>query len=513
MNTSRARESSPRITAAQVIAGGIVVASIGWSVWLLRERPLADEVELLPDLVLSYAALAPVEAALDRAQLTDHRTEEGRIWVPRARQSAYMRALVEAEALPQKLGTSQQRALKETSPFQSRATLEETLRVARQEELRHAICSMPGIEDAVVLYDVADAAGLGTGPAAGKMRTASVHVRTKPDADLQPMQAQTIRVAVAASIAGLAADRVAVIDLRSGLHYTGPLEPAADAGPTVTDPELARRIDHERHITEKLRTALSFVKGAVVTVTVTLPAATAGAAAVDPAPRAPEPEPQPAAGANLPADLGRRETAVEPAPVPPVRPAAVTGGAESIVVSIAVPEAYLRSGILAAQAREPGLTEAAAEHREFERIRGHVMPLLPPTPLPAGRQVLVTGYPSSGLRAARRESARPPAVAPATGAAAKAGTAKRTPGELLDAAWIALAGGRPGEVPREVWLVAIGVASTLLAWLVLRAGGRPARSDDRPRRRPSRLDWSRLDAESPADEATSPSTTPRKAAA
>lgn len=513
MDAPRARESTPRINAAQVIACGIVAASLGWSVWLLRDRPLTDEVELLPGRVLSYSDLAPVEAAFDRAQLTDHRTDEGRIWVPRSRQSAYMRALVEAEALPQKLGTSQHRALKETSPFQSRTALEETLRVARQEELKNAICSMPGVEDAVVLYDVDEGGAAAGGLAAGKVRTASVHVRTKPDVDLQPIQAQTIRVAVAASIAGLSADRVAVIDLRSGAHYTGPLSSSGAADEAAADPELARRIAHERHIAEKVRTAVSFVKGAVVTVTVAMSAPVA-AAAPAPAPVEPpqlraavdRPRLQRAADANAPAEVGGREPpeAVAPPPTPvPSAPPAV--GPESILVSISIPDEALDAAVQAAREREPGLAEAAAERREMQRIRDHVLQLLPATPVPEGRQVVVTTFPAAAPRAARREPLRP-AAQPAA-AQAKTAAGRPTPGQLLDAAWIALAGGRPGDVPREVWLVAIGVASTLLAWLVLRAGTRPARVDV-PRRRQSRIDWSRID-EDHRDEAPAP----RRAAA
>jgi hypothetical protein len=84
---------------------------------------------------------------------------------------------------------------------------------------------------------------------------------------------------------------------------------------------------------------------------------------------------------------------------------------------------------------------------------------------------------------------------------------------LLDAAWIAIAGGRPGDVPREVWLVAIGVASTLLAWLVLRAGARPPRGEDRPRRRHPRIDWSRVDDAADADDVAARPAAPRRAAA
>jgi hypothetical protein len=75
--------------------------------------------------------------------------------------------------------------------------------------------------------------------------------------------------------------------------------------------------------------------------------------------------------------------------------------------------------------------------------------------------------------------------------------APQTPGQFIDATWVAVAGGRPGDVPREAWLVAIALCAMLLAWLVLRAGGRPAqpRRGDKVRRQPAtRIDWARLDA-------------------
>ena len=515
MDTPHAPPSFPRINAAQVIACGIVAASIGWSVWLLRDRPLNDEVELLPGTALPSSEMAIVEAAFDRAQLTDHRTEDGRVWVPRPRQSAYMRALVDAEALPREFGSSLRRVLEKNSPWQSRAVQEELLRVAVQEELAHVICSMPGIERASVLYDVAERGGLDGGLASGPVRTASVNVRTQPDTELEPARVQAIRVLVAASIAGLSADRVAVTDLRSGVHYAGPLEAAGPQSPAVqaaVDPELARRIAHERHLADKVRHALAFVKGAVVNVTVSLPPPVVPQpAAVEP-PRLREPglgwRQQRAADANAPAEVGQRAAPREPSAAVPAAPPAAAGP-DSILVSVAVPDTALQAAVRAAQDREPGLSVAACEQREEARIREHVLQLLPPTPVPEGRRVVVTIFPASGSRTARREPNR--AVAPTPPAAATAG--RRTPGQLLDAAWIAIAGGRPGDVPREVWLVAIGVASTLLAWLVLRAGARPPRLDDRPRRRHPRIDWSRVDEPADATDAAARPATPRRVAA
>jgi len=392
---------------------------------------------------------------------------------------------------------------------------EELLRVAVQEELAHVICSMPGIERASVLYDVAERGGLDGGLASGPVRTASVNVRTQPDTELEPARVQAIRVLVAASIAGLSADRVAVTDLRSGVHYAGPLEAADQQSPAVqaaVDPELARRIAHERHLADKVRHALAFVKGAVVNVTVSLPPPVVPQpAAVEP-PRLREPglgwRQQRAADANAPAEVGQRAAPREQSAAVPAAPAAAAGP-DSILVSVAVPDTALQAAVRAAQDREPGLSVAACEQREEARIREHVLQLLPPTPVPEGRRVVVTIFPASGSRTARREPTR--AVAPAPPPAAITG--RRTPGQLLDAAWIAMAGGRPGDVPREVWLVAIGVASTLLAWLVLRAGARPPRLDDRPRRRHPRIDWSRVDEPADAADAAARPATPRRVAA
>ena len=63
-----------RVTPAQVIALGLVAISIGWAAWFLRDRPINEEVELLPGTVLPSSELAIVEAAFDRAQRIALRT-------------------------------------------------------------------------------------------------------------------------------------------------------------------------------------------------------------------------------------------------------------------------------------------------------------------------------------------------------------------------------------------------------------------------------------------------------
>ena len=530
-DTPRQRLPS-RITPVQAVAFGLVAASVGWAAWLYRDRPTAEQVELLPGTVLPSSEMAIVEAAFDRAQLAEHRTEDGRVWVPRTRQSAYMRALVDAEALPREFGSSLRRALEQNSPWQSRAVQEESLRVAVQEELAHVICSMPGIERAAVLYDVAERAGFERGMAAAPVQTASVNIRTQPDVELEPARVQAIRVLVASSIAGLDPDRVAVTDLRNGRVHAGSLAAADPAAPDATvDPELARRIAHERHLTAKVRQAVGFVKGAVVDVTVAFAAPVAREPAAAPPAEVEPPEPpslpQRVADANVPAEVGappvpRASPAAPPAAVPATVPAVVPAdqGPTSIVVSLAVPDAYLRAAVAATIDRDPAAEPAAVELAERERLAALVRTLLPPTAAADGRQVHVSSFPTAGPRdrGVARRVVPPPAAAAASPAAAPAARAGEDGDRSAEAriaatvvacrdvavaAWEAIRRGDPAAVPREAWLAAIILAATTLLWMLVR--GQPTDSDrtsPAAARRPPRIDWSAIDdgARGPAED-------------
>lgn len=372
------------ITPSQLIALGLVASSIGWAVWLLRDRPDREEVELLADAVLPSSELAIMEAAFDRAQLTDYRSEAGRVWVPRARQSAYMRALVDAEALPREFGGSLRRALENNSPWQSKAVQAELMRVATQDELALVICSMPGIDRAAVLYDVQEQAASG-GLRGGPVKTASVSVRTQPGTELDAARVEAIRVLVASSIAGLTPDRVAVTDLRNGRVHADPLSPALDLA--AIDPRLARRVAHEKHLAKKVQQAIAFVKGATVDVAVEFDPVIPDDAEPAPAvPPKPSPTAQRTAAANAPAEVGR----AEPPPVAPkqpvVRQTVASDAPSRIRVAIAVPERYLHDAI---GAEDVG---ADAAERELDRIRRHVLPLLPLTADPDERIVVVTSF-------------------------------------------------------------------------------------------------------------------------
>jgi type III secretory pathway lipoprotein EscJ len=522
MDTSAEPSRSSRVTPAQVIALGLVAASIGWGAWVLRDRPASEEVELLPGTVLPSSELAIVEAAFDRAQLSGHRTEDGRVWVSRPRQSAYMRALVDAEALPREFGSSLRRALESNSPWQSRAAQEELLRVAVQEELAHVICSMPGIERAAVLYDVNDRAAFDGTLGGGPTQTASVNVRTQPDVELEPSRVQAIRVLVAASIAGLDPERVAVTDLRSGHVHAGPLSPVdAAEPPPVADPALARQIAHEHHLVSKVRQGLAFVKGAVVDVTVTFADDTAPAPPVEP--NLP-PRQQRVADANAPAEVEVTEAAA----VAPVPSPSREGRVDSIVVSVAVPETWFDAVVRAARQRDTQMAVAEVDRREEERLRGHILELLPPISRADGRRVVITRFPVVSSRpeppprpgaAGSVSSSAPPAATGNQTATATPAAAPSTIGDYIDVTIQAVSEGRFGDVPREVWMVFTAKCSAILAYILFHSGARSAdgrssrrRAADAGQRSPrSRIDWTTVDDAPDAD--TTAAVPPRRMAA
>ena len=509
-HSTPSRNRSTFVSPSQIIALGLVAASIGWAVWLLRDRPSSEETELLSGSVLPSSELAIMEAAFDRAQLTDYRTESGRLYVPRSRHSAFMRALVDAEALPREFGGSLRRALANNSPWQSKAVQVELLRVATQDELSLVLCSMPGIERAAVLYDVEARTGL----EGGTVKTASISIRTAPDTELDPMRVQAIRVLVAASIAGLSAERVAVTDLRSGRVFAGPLEDPAAA--LAADPGLARTLAYERALATKLRQSLSFIKGAIIDVTVqfaptpSAPTPLASVVAAVPAPPHPVRKNHAVAAANAPAEIELQSqplTAPEPAPLAPPAPEPVAAAPveqsrlargdmlASLHVSIAVPDTYFQAAIEATILRETNGSNAAViaptradvEAGEIQRIQDLVAQMIPPTADPESRRIVVARFPvvSSSpvavLESLSRGRASGTSLADPSSQSRTAGSETSLPakaGELSLAGFLAdasttVAGWHSSQdVPREVWLAATSVGVGLLAGFLWWAGAR-----------------------------------------
>ncbi|MEI8366907.1 MAG: hypothetical protein WCJ31_00620 [Planctomycetia bacterium] len=490
------------VTPAQIVALGLVAASVGWAAWLLQERPTADEVALLEDTTLTAPQLAAVEAALDRAKLTDYRTAEGTVWVPRSRQGAYKRAVVDADAIPKPWGTRFHEAIASGGVWTSTSARTVSLKVALQDELSQVLCSMPGIDRAAVLYDVEERSGFQQEP----LKTASVGIRTSPGTELDAVRAHGIRVLVASSIAGLDPDQVAVTDLATGRVFAGALEdPVASA--TVA-PELARRFAHETCLAGKIRQALGFVRGVIVDVAIDT--ASLSPDTVTPAPADPS-APHVAAAANAPAEL---LPPAPPAARTPVAPGPPSGqnrlpdtGLEIpgvVHVTVSIPDSYLAAAIEASKGRLRRTAPAAsdpsadpnadadteAERREIERLREMVGRSLPSLVSPERLRVLVTSYPTTAPDVAERRST--------AGEGLPAESANRASGVedplLVDGGHRSSSPAVP-PLPREVWLAATSVLVGLLAGFLWWAGSRDGGTAEAPH-----ADWKGLAADDRADD-------------
>ena len=435
---------------AQIVAIGLVAAALLGGAWIVRERPVTAEVPLLDDTTLTAAQSAKVEAALDRAGLTAYRTEAGRVWVPRAKQSAYKRAVVDADAIPRPWGTRFHDALKEGGVWASAAARAESLRVARQDELALVLMSMPGIERASVMVDEESRSGFHQ----ETLKTASVGIHGAAGAPLDAERARAVRVLVASSVAGLEAERVAVTDLSTGRVFSGPL----DASASPLDAILARTMALESAIAGRARQALVSVPGALVTVSIGSEPPPLGT------PQGGESERRDAA-ANAPAEVFL-PAAGSAARSSVTESTAVLRG-RSIDVAVSVPEAHLaaarRQVAATGGAGEAGPATASGD-AEAERLRGLVSRALSALVPQATVHVHVTAQPAT---------VEPPSTVAATHADAPAEPdpipSAGPPRE--DAATSPL----PFTMPREGWLALTSVLVGLLAGVTWWAGSR-----DRP---------------------------------
>ena len=153
---------------------------------------------------------------------------------------------------------------KSSSPWIGKRQQEEMSKIALQDELTKIINSMPGIESASVLYNVETEQGLHT----RKQITASVNVKPAGNQLLSVRQVEMIRHVVGPPI-GIDPQSVAIVDF-NGATYSGNATSGIAGAEVGSDRAGKTKQEYEQKYTEKIRDALNYVVGAVVTVNVEL---------------------------------------------------------------------------------------------------------------------------------------------------------------------------------------------------------------------------------------------------
>ncbi|MGH7194129.1 MAG: flagellar M-ring protein FliF C-terminal domain-containing protein, partial [Candidatus Saccharimonadales bacterium] len=237
----------------------LVLISAGF---LFTHQVSGGNAYLLDGQNFSSEELTAMQAAFGKAGLSSFEVEGNRIRVPRSQKAKYLGALADAEAMPAEFGSYMANAVNKPGPFTSKQQSEMMMKVALEQQLSKIIKEMKGIEKAAVIYAIDKKGGFQK----ESNTTASVSVKPLGSAPLAPGQIPAIRYLVARAIPGLAPDRVTIIDTNAGRAYNAS---GSDGAPDVLDdPYVSHRKHYQEEFESKVRQALSFVPGVIVTANV-----------------------------------------------------------------------------------------------------------------------------------------------------------------------------------------------------------------------------------------------------
>ncbi len=242
-----------RITAALLLA--VLVASLGY---LFTYQVAGPEMYLLGGEAFSSSQLNAMEAAFAQEGLNSYEIVGGRVRVPHGKQNEYIAALAKHKALPENFGEIINRALDQGSPFEPRDRREQRIKNARQMLLSQIVSSLSGVERATVMYDSKTRGGLSK----EKVYTAAVVVKPEGNRQLSPELANSIRLLVVASVAGLKPENVAVTDATTGQTTFGE---SSRYGAALNDPYFTRKRLYEEELKDDILAALAMIPGVTVT--------------------------------------------------------------------------------------------------------------------------------------------------------------------------------------------------------------------------------------------------------
>lgn len=248
---------------ARITSGLLLVVVVVSLVYLFQNSTAAPEDFLLGGRAFSSAELEAMEGAFAQAGLSNYKIESNRVRIPSGNKAAYIAALAEGQALPANFSDYFTTQANNASIFESKQQAAQRWRLARQQELALIVSLMNGISRAQVIYDEVEKGGF---PRRTE-KTATVAVQAEGNEPLESHQVKAIRSLVSSAIGGMKYQNVAVTDLNTGRNFGGG---DADMASAEDDAYMDRKRTYEHQWEDKLRKALSFVKGAVVSVDVEL---------------------------------------------------------------------------------------------------------------------------------------------------------------------------------------------------------------------------------------------------
>ena len=356
----------------------MVVAAFGF---LMFQDNSSSYVALSWGKLFRTEELIRAEQTLIDAGLTDFRHEGQRLMVPKGEEGRYNAALVDGGALPNHWAEELEKSLADGGLFQSKAQLQVKLDIVLGKELRRVLRALPDIEEASAKWTTSNPRRW---PSTGSKVTALVSVRPKAGHELSMARIQSLRYATASMVPDLEAGNVTVLNQLTGDAYT------ADDGSNPYDSRaLQKASEYARDYEGKIRAALSYIPGVLVTVNVELeniqrsierkrtilpkPIAVLETTMTrDTSSNGGGPSGPPGAGSNTPRQLATQsttpktqtskntETSVTNIPsITDTEMVYTPGAPESVKVAVSIPKAYAQTVAMAG--KEPAADETATD--------------------------------------------------------------------------------------------------------------------------------------------------------
>ncbi len=246
------------LTVSQRLAIGLFVVVIAGSlVWLMQ---WAGEPEMVPlfNNAIAQEDATPVISQLERAGATYKYSAGDKLYVRRADYARLYAMLVESHSMPADATLGYAELIKGASSFTSQDEAQWRRNVALQNEMARIFSHFRGVRDARVIIDPSHKRGIGR---AQTLPSASVFLAMKPGMEVDLGFAVRVAEGMAGAIADLRPNRVTVVDMATNNRFTVP-----DPDSPLSIDELGKRRANEKHQKDKIREALSYIPGVLVTV-------------------------------------------------------------------------------------------------------------------------------------------------------------------------------------------------------------------------------------------------------